>query len=170
MRGSLHGWKFPCLPRKEINLIDAVDLAVIRYSRARNTSKCGVYVDNMNDLVRDTTRRNLSRPANNEGGAERRLHRREVGSAPWAGVSLPWIGTFRSVIAAEDDNRVVLDTGVVDGVEDLASAIVHLSEHVLPSPRYRSCQRSPGPEVPAYGPRKKRRKHRTAYGRRRFAL
>ena len=103
-----------------------------RYLRARNTSECGVHVDDVNDLVRDTTGRDFSRPANNEGGAERRLHRREVGSAPGTSVTLPWIGTFGSVIAAEDDDRVVIDTGFMDGVEDLAGAIVHLGEGVGP--------------------------------------
>jgi hypothetical protein len=124
--------EFLLLAEKKIKLIDAVNRAIAWDLRARNTSECGVHVDDVNDLVRYTTGRNFSRPANDEGGAERGLHRREVSSAPRTSVTLPWIGTFGTVIAGEDDDGLVINTGLVDGVEDLSGPVVHLGEGVGP--------------------------------------
>ncbi len=46
--------------------------------------------------------------------------------------ALPGIGRLRAVVAGENDQRVVFDAGFLDGVEDLAGAVVHLGEAIGP--------------------------------------
>src|SRR5262249_28162846 len=86
----------------------------------------------MDDLIIHLTRWNFAGPADDEWGAKRGLHRSDIRTTPWTTVSLPGVRRLRAVIAGENDDGIIFDTRFLDGIEDLARAIVHLGEAVGP--------------------------------------
>ena len=67
-------------------------------------------VDDVNDLVADAAGRNSVRPADDEWRTQRGFHGRKVGAAPWTSVAFPGVSGLRSVVAGEDDERVLFNT------------------------------------------------------------
>ncbi len=96
------------------------------------TCKGRIHIYDVNDFVANAASGDFARPAKDERSAERGLHCSEVGAAPGTAVAFPWIGCLGAVVAGEDDDGVVFDASSLDRIEDLAGAVVHLSEAVGP--------------------------------------
>src|SRR5208282_6555291 len=86
----------------------------------------------VNDLIVDSARRHLARPSDDERWANPAFHRGEICTCPWPVGPLPWVGCFPAVVAGEDDQRIVFNARGLDGIKDLTSAMVHLSETIRP--------------------------------------
>jgi hypothetical protein len=117
---------------EEVRLVHAVNRAIFRDLGSADVGKSCIEVYDVNDLVADASSRHLARPSDNERGAYPAFHRREIGARPGPVGSLSRVSSLTAIVAGEDDQRVLFDACGFDGVEYLASAMVHLSEAICP--------------------------------------
>jgi hypothetical protein len=115
---------------QEIELIDTVDNAIVRNLLAGDSAECRQQVDDMDNLVTDTARGYLARPAHQEGRTHGALPRSEVIAAPGSGGAMPRVEVLGTVITEPQDHRVVPNLQVVYGIENLAGTVVDFREHV----------------------------------------
>ena len=69
-------------------------------------------------------------PADQERHAQRTLPDREIVTPPGTSRAVPRIEVFRAVVARPDDDGVVANPEIVDGVQDLSGPVVHLGRHI----------------------------------------
>src|SRR5277367_6977428 len=84
-------------------------------------------------LVRDDTSRDGARPADHGRHSHASLERRvrEVAApGPVRAGPYMWNKSAVRVVAAEDDDGIVVDAGILDGVQYLTDAVVHLADDV----------------------------------------
>ncbi|MNZ40180.1 hypothetical protein D3C78_576880 [compost metagenome] len=76
----------------------------------------------------------MARPAHDERRPQAGFHGGEVGAAPGTVGALPRMRGFAAVVAGEDHQGVVLHTGGLQGIENLAGAMVHFGKGIGPGP------------------------------------
>ncbi len=122
------------LAKKEVRLVNAVDRPITWDFRPSDFGKCGKQVDPMDSFVADAPSGHLARPADHERHPDATFQRGEVLSSPRTCPPIPRLDKFTTVVAGENDNRVVTNTELVDGFKHLANIVIHLGKHVGPVP------------------------------------
>ena len=74
----------------------------------------------------------LARPADHKRCAQRAFHRSKVSAPPRPAVTLPRVSCFGALSLVKMTKRVIFNTGIFDGIEDLPGPIIHFGQAVGP--------------------------------------
>ena len=114
----------------EIELVQAVDQAVLRQAGAGGLRQGGQQVDHMHHLVGDALRGHLAGPAHDQRHPQRALHGRVVSASPHACATPPGTPVFGTVVTGKYKDRVLVQAAGVHGVDQLADARIHLYQRI----------------------------------------
>src|SRR5688500_8910131 len=84
----------------------------------------------MDDLIRDLSRGNATRPADHGGYAHSALHDRVVEAGPGSSSPPPRPANFGAVVRHPDDDGVVRDSQALDGVEHQPGVVVDFCQRI----------------------------------------
>ena len=126
--------RLPAPARQQGKLTDTVDHTVRRHVKPRHVCQRGHDIGDVHDGVGFLSLGNPAGPAHQKRRAQGTFQRGKIMAAPVARGTEPIRRLLGPIFAHPDDERILAQAQLVDGIEYLAGAIVEFRQHICPYP------------------------------------